>query len=71
MGNHKDPFKGGSIVDSPSKVIGVSGPMTVGQRGDLQFPMITESHGVKKWSEKNGTLNELCPYVLLSLGRSS
>jgi hypothetical protein len=35
MGNHKDQFKGGSIVDYPSKVIGVSGPMTVGQRGNL------------------------------------
>ena len=71
MGNHADQFRAGSIIDSPSKVIGVSGPMTVGQRGDLQFPMITESHGMRKWLEKNAIKNELCPYLLLALGRAS
>eukprot|EP00966_Prymnesium_polylepis_P208091 4820108-Prymnesium_polylepis.1 len=47
MGNSKDHFKAGSIVASESKVIGVSGPMTIGERGNFRFPMVTISHGIK------------------------
>ena len=71
MGNSTDHFRPGSIVAAESKVIGVSGPMTIGERGDFRFPMVTVNHGIKKFEEKNGIHNPACPYVLLALGRAS
>eukprot|EP00966_Prymnesium_polylepis_P154646 3571088-Prymnesium_polylepis.1 len=71
MGNSKDRFKAGSIVASESKVIGVSCPMTIGERRYFRFPMVTVNHGIKKFEEKNGIHNSACPYVLLALRRAS
>eukprot|EP00966_Prymnesium_polylepis_P045377 1050627-Prymnesium_polylepis.1 len=48
MGNHKDQFRGGSIVDSPSKVIGVSGPMTVWPARQSSVP---DDHGKPRGEE--------------------
>ena len=70
MGNSEDHFKPGTLVKSQSKVVGVSGPMTLDRKGEFRYPMET-NHGIRKWEEGNSILNKTCPYVLLALGRSS
>ena len=70
MGNHEDHFKPGSLFKSQSKVIGVSGAMTLNKRGEFPYPMVTNK-GIRKWEESKAILNPQCPYILLALGRAS
>jgi len=69
MGNHPDQYREGSIKQIQSSVIGVSGKLTLERGGELQWPMMTEQHGIRKWIELDSPMNEKCSFVLLGIGR--
>ena len=71
MANHKDQMKPGSIYSFESEVTGVAGALKTKERGHMAFPMLTHNKGMRVWNEKQSILNEVCAYVLLSLGRAS
>ena len=71
MGNHSKQFDSRSIVEHRQSCDTAAGTMVTKQRGTLLWTVPTNgpTTGVLKCVES--TLNEACPYVLISVGRLS